>query len=154
VDWGYEASPLEACESGPLGAVWRQVGECTNPRLDIDNNLSEDEGTGLPENINLDIPRDGETFRIMVQNFTGDRAHPLVNVYCGGTRIATYGASPDELPNFDGNYGGDSMGAMWRVADVTTFVDADGNTTACDSVALQPPLEEGGYDVTFDDPRY
>lgn len=152
VDWGYEASPLEACESGPQGAAWRRVGECTNPRLDIDNNLQK--GVGVPENINLDNPRDGETFRIMVQNFTGFRAHPLVNVYCGGTRIATYGASPDELPNFDGAYGGDSVGAMWRVADVTTFVDADGTTTACDSVALHPPLEEGGYDVTFDDPRY
>ncbi len=151
-DWGYAPSPLEACESGPQGTQWRRVGECTNPRLDIDNNL--DEGIGLPENINLDDPNDGDTFRIMVQNFSGDRARPLVNVYCGGTRIATYGASPDELPRFEGDSGFNSFGAMWRVADVTTFVDAEGDTTGCESVALHPPLEQGGYDVTFDDPRY
>lgn len=152
VDWGYEPSELSACESGPHGPEWRQLGECTNPRLDIDNNLGK--ASGVPENINLDNPHDGETFRIMVQNFTGERAHPVVNVYCGGTRVATYGASPDELPRFEGTPGEDGVGAMWRVADVTTFVDDDGVTTGCDSVALHPPLEQGGYDVTQDDPRY
>ena len=152
VDWGYDPSPLEACESGPHGAEWRQLGECTNPRLDIDNNLVK--ASGVPENINLDNPRDGETFRIMVQNFTGSRAEPLVNVYCGGIRVATYGASPDEVPGYRGRPGQDSIGAMWRVADVTTFVDADGNTTGCDPVLLHPPGEDSGYDVTYDDPRY
>jgi hypothetical protein len=108
----------------------------------------------VPENINLDNPSDGETFRIMIQNFTGELARPLVNVYCGGVRVATYGASPDELEGFEGVNGGDGIGAMWRVADVTTFVDADGTTTGCESVALHPPGEQTGYDITFEDPRY
>ena len=78
-NWGYPNSGLEACEGGPQGDQWRGLGFCANPRLDIDNNLSE--GTGLPENINVDNPRNGEGFRIMVQNFTGRLARPLVNVY-------------------------------------------------------------------------
>jgi hypothetical protein len=136
----------------PQGRQWREVGECTNPRLDIDNNLAK--GTGVPENINLDNPREGETFRIMIQNFTGSRAHPLVNIYCGGTRVATYGADPDEVDGFAGTPGQEGIGAMWRVADVTTFVDADGTTTGCEAVLLHPPGMNAGYDVTYDDPRY
>ena len=128
------------------------MGECTNPRLDIDNNLEK--ATGVPENINLDNPHDGDTFRIMVQNFSGTLAQPLVNVYCGGIRVATYGASPDEVPRFEGIHGFDGIGAMWRVADVTTVVDADGATTDCDVVALHPPGEDSGYHVTYDDPRF
>ena len=98
-DWGYGTSLLAECENGPQGDTWRALGACSNPRLDIDNNLSE--GTGVPENINVDRPRDGETFRIMVQNFSGTRARPLVNVYCAGRRVATLGAPPDEGPPFE-----------------------------------------------------
>src|SRR5690606_1939135 len=78
-DWGYAPSPLAACENGPQGEQWRANGACANPRLDIDNNLSE--GIGVPENINVDRPRDGETFRVMVQNFSGALARPVVNIY-------------------------------------------------------------------------
>jgi hypothetical protein len=150
-DWGYAPSPLSECVGGPHGDEWRALGFCANPRLDVDNNLSE--ATGLPENINVDVPRDGETFRIMVQNWTGTLAHPLVNVYCSGRRVATYGAAPDEVPRFRGTEGSRAVGAMWRVADVTTRVDTAGNVT-CDAVQVHPPGATSGYHVTYDDPRF
>ncbi len=150
-DWGYPPSPLSACENGPHGAEWRALGFCGDPRLDIDNNLSE--ASGVPENINVDQPGDGETFRIMVQNFTGTVAHPLVNVYCSGSRVATYGAAPDQVPRFEGTEGFMGVGAMWRVADVTTHADAAGNVS-CDVAQVHPPGAMSGYDVTYDDPRY
>ena len=81
-----------------------------NPRLDLDNRAE-----GLkPENINLDNPNDGDIFRVMVHHFTEPEeecvdwgflelwcdeyeyiytyTHPVVNVYCGGSLKATYGA--------------------------------------------------------------
>jgi hypothetical protein len=150
-DWGYANSPIEACNGGPLGPQWTFLGYCANPRLDIDNNLSE--GIGVPENINLDVPRDGERFRIMVQNFTGSVARPVVNVYCGGHRMASYGVAPDWVTSFTGTPGTSGLGAMWRVADVTVHVDAAGVTT-CDVDAVHPPGTTSGYDVTYDDPRF
>lgn len=149
--WGYGTSPLSECEGGPLGAQWRSLGYCANPRLDIDNNLSE--GIGVPENINVDVPREGERFRIMVQNFTGSIARPVVNVYCDGTRVATYGVAPDTVPGFSGASGYVGVGAMWRVADVITHVDASGLTT-CDVTPIHPPGTTTGYDVTYDNPRF
>jgi len=151
-DWGYATSPLSECVGGPQGDQWRELGFCANPRLDVDNNLSE--GTGLPENINVDAPREGETFRIMVQNWSGVHARPLVNVYCGGRRVAMFGAAPDEVPRFRGRRGDEGLGAMWRVADVTTHVDATTGSTTCDATLLHPPGATAGYDVTYDDPRY
>jgi hypothetical protein len=150
-DWGYAPSPLAECENGPQGDQWRRLGFCANPRLDIDNNLAE--GIGVPENVNIDRPREGETFRVMVQNFSGDTAHPLVNVYCSGRRVATYGAPPDVLMAFRGPRGDTAPGAMWRVADVTTHVDARGRTQ-CDVQGLHPPGSTRGYWVTVNDPSY
>lgn len=150
-NWGYPRSPLAACVNGPNGDQWRMLGFCGNPRLDIDNNLSE--GIGLPENINIDTPRDGEVFRVMVDNWTGALAHPVVNVYCDGHRIATYGAAPDTVPMFTGSVGSDAPGAMWRVADITTHVAADGSLT-CDPVLLHPRGRPTGYFVTYDDGSY
>ncbi|MBZ0120806.1 MAG: hypothetical protein K8H88_27680, partial [Sandaracinaceae bacterium] len=150
VDWGYASSPLAGCENGPHGAEWRAFGSCTNPRLDIDNNLSKSIGT--PENINLDNPRDGETFRVMLQNFTGTATRPLVNVYCDGRLVGTYGAPPDLVGGYTGGSGYSTCGAMWRVVDVTTHVA--GGVTTCDLAALHPPGSTGGYWVTYDDPRF
>jgi len=151
-DWGYADTPLSRCVNGMNGDRWRARGSCANPRLDIDNNLSE--GIGVPENINVDDPGDGQTFRIMVENFTGAVARPVVNVYCGGRRVATYGKAPDVVPHFQGPNGHRSVGAMWRVADVTTHVNAAGETTGCDVAQVHPPGRMSGYDVTRDDPRY
>lgn len=152
-DWGYEPSALSECENGPQGEAWRAIGRCPNPRLDIDNNLSTPEATGLPENINVDAPREGETFRVMVQNFSGTIARPVVNVYCDGRRVGTYGAAPDTVPRYTGRRGDETVGAMWRVVDVTTHVDATGAVT-CDLAAVHPPGTMSGYDVTYNDPRF
>ena len=46
------------------------------------------------------------------------------------------------------------IGAMWRVVDVTTHVDAATGALTCDAEALHPPGATTGYDVTRDDPRY
>jgi hypothetical protein len=148
VDWGYAPSPLSECVDGPLGSTWNGLGFCPNPRLDIDNNLSE--GTGLPENINIDQPRAGDGFRVMVRNFTGTSAHPIVNIYCGGNRVATFGAPPDEVPAFYGTAARIAIGPMWRVADVVTNVDANGATT-CTVTGLHPVGADSGYFVTTDD---
>lgn len=150
-DWGYPPSPLSECEGGPQGDQWRALGFCANPRLDIDNNLAE--AIGVPENINIDAPGDGQTFRVMVQNWSGTIARPVVNVYCEGRRIGTYGAAPDPVPRFTGQSGETGIGAMWRVVDVTTHVDAVG-TLSCELAPLHPPGSPAGYDVTLDDPRY
>ena len=151
-DWGYEPSPVDACNAGPQGDQWEALGLCGNPRLDIDNNLSE--GTGLPENINLDRPRDGDAFRVMIQNWTGTLAHPVVNVYCAGRPIATFGAAPDELEGFTMTALLGDPGAMWRVADIEMHVDASADTVDCTVTGLHPPGEDTGYDVTFNDPRF
>jgi hypothetical protein len=151
-DWGYPSSDLAECLGGPQGEQWSELGFCANPRLDIDNN-NVDQGRGLPENINVDNPADGDTFRIMVQNFTGEVAHPVVNIYCSGRRIATYGAYPDELTDFLGKPGEESLGAMWRVADVTTRRGDHGEIT-CAVRPLRPPNATSGYVVTYDDPSF
>lgn len=151
-DWGYENSPIEYCEGGPQGDQWRELGFCANPRLDIDNNLQE--GTGLPENINVDAPRDGDRFRVMVQNWSGSLAHPVVNVYCAGRLTATFGAAPDELEGFD--YLGIQFepNAMWRAADILMEVDATGQTTGCTVTAPRRADGQPGYDVTFNEERF
>jgi hypothetical protein len=149
-DWGYPSSPLSLCQNDLQGTIWQGLGYCASPRLDIDNNLSE--ATGVPENINVDAPRDNETFRIMVANFSGAEGHPLVNVYCDGRRTATLGAAPDQVVGFSGQSGSLAIGALWRVADVTTHVS--GGATTCSVSLLHPPGQSAGFDITVDDPRY
>lgn len=149
-NWGYAASPLSECEGGPGGDFWRLEGECRNPRLDIDNVATR----GLPENINVDNPEDGQTYRVMVHHFNGDPSHPLVNVYCGGRLTGTYGAAPDLVETrVAGGAPGDALGMMWRVVDITPTVEA-GETTGCDVEALHPPDEEAGAWLTVDDITY
>jgi hypothetical protein len=149
-DWGYARSPLSSCIDGPLGGAWRNLGYCGNPRLDVDNNTSM--GRGRPENINIDAPRDGDRFRVMAHNFGGHGAHPIVNIYCGGRRYATYGEAPDLVPGFDA-IGGFGRGAVWRAVDVTTRVDRRGAIT-CELAPVHPPGQTTGYDVTIDEVRF
>jgi hypothetical protein len=148
-DWGNQPSDLSECVGGPEGASWANLGFCRNPRLDIDN-IAE---PGIPENINVDNPVDGATYRVMLHYYNGTIAtHPMVNVYCGGYLVGSYGAAPDQLAGFDTG-GGFTGGNAWRVVDVTTQV-ADGVTTGCDLAALHPPGESSGYHVTLDDMSY
>jgi hypothetical protein len=151
-DWGYPSSPLAVCKDDAYADDWAALGHCANPRLDADNNLVE--ASGSPENINIDRPRENESFRVMVQNFTGKVARPMINIYCDGRRVATYGQAPDVVDRFEGTAGSSGIGAMWRVCDVTTHVDVTGATKRCDVQAVHPPGTASGYDVTYDDPRF
>jgi hypothetical protein len=138
-DWGYAASPLSECEDGPGGEGWRAVGACKNPRLDLDNWLD----LGLPENIYVDLPEDGATYRAMASYSVGVGARtPIANVYCQGRLVASFGRAPDIVPGFDTP----SDDSTWRVADITTHVDASG-VTSCDVAALHPPGQTTGFDV-------
>ena len=149
-DWGYTDTPLAACEGGPDGLFWALVGACKNPRLDVDNVATE----GIPENINVDNPTDADTFRTMVHYYGGSGGVlPLVNLYCGGRLLGTYGAAPDTVPGFDTS-GGFGEGDMWRVADAQVMVDATGTTTGCTLTPLHPPGTTTGYWVTTDDRSY
>jgi hypothetical protein len=140
LNWGYANSPLTECQGGPQGAAWVTLGYCRNPRLDIDSIFRN----GVPENINIDVPQNAQTYRIMINYFSGTgAAHPMVNIYCGGQLRATYGQAPDLVPGFDVS-GGGSSGDMWRVADVTPTV-VNGVTTDCTITPLHPPGMMSGY---------
>ena len=152
-EWSYAESPLAVCEDGPDGSNWQTRGSCANPRLDVDNIADED----LPENINIDEPLDGQTFRIMVHYYSGPfldpgEAHPMVNVYCNGHRVATYGQAPDLVTGFDDPGGSGCQGHTWRVADVVTHVS--GGVTTCDVLPLYPDGQNQGYRVLYDDTSY
>ncbi len=101
-----------------------------NPRLDIDNISTP----GIPENINLDNPEDGDEFRVLVHYYPswGTTTHPVINLYCSGDRLATYGLSP-EVEDFDQS----DLG--WKVVDVVTTFDVEGNLEC----GLTPILTSG-----------
>ncbi len=152
-NWGYGFSPLAACLGAPGGFVWTSLGACRNPRLDVDNVAD----TGVPENVNIDNPLAGDTFRALVHYFKPNLlamasslvSHPLVNIYCGGHLKATYGQAPDQVQGFTtGN--GWMQGDMWRVADVTAVVDATGVTTDCTVTPLHPIGATAGYRIGHD----
>jgi hypothetical protein len=147
MSWGYANTSLDECRGAPGGGIWTGLGFCHNPRLDMDNISTP----GKPENINVDNPNNGDTFRVMVHYYGGGSivVHPLVNIYCGGNLKATYGADPDFVPNFNksGGYGNGSGGAMWRAVDVTAQVSG-GLTTGCDLQPLHAPGQTSGYWVT------
>ncbi len=151
VNWGaqYSNSPISECSGTPSGADWTSYGGCHNPRLDIDNI----DTAGVPENVNVNVPLDGSTYRAMVHYYGGSVAtHPLVNVYCGGVLKATYGATPDVVNGFASG-GGFGAGTMWRVVDVTTMVTG-GVTTDCTTTLLHPSAGSTDYWVTNNDRSY
>lgn len=122
VDWGLAASPLAGCEDGPSGLAWRAFGSCANPRIDLAR--GDDTGShGRLEDINVDVPRDGQRFRVMVANFSGGPARPIVDVFCGGRRWATMGAPPGAITDCTGEPGRLRLGAMRRALDVTVRVE-------------------------------
>ncbi len=152
VDWGpqYTTSPLSECQNGPDGADWIAYGACHNPRLDVDNISTP----GIPENVNVDNPLDGSTYRTMVHFYGGSQTtHPVVNIYCGGVLTGSYGTAPNEVQNFNTG-GGFGAGLMWRVVDATTQVDMNGVTTGCNLTPLHPPGMMSGYWVTNNDRSY
>ena len=148
--WGYQDGPIAECAGTPMGSDWQSRGSCANPRLDIDNI----DDVGIPENINVDAPGEGQSFRVMVHYFGGQtgEAHPLVNVYCDGHRIATYGQTPNQVTGFTTPGQWDCQGDSWRVADVVTH-DNNGHTT-CNVTALHPNNQTSGYRVLHNDTSY
>ncbi len=146
-------SPLAECSGAPGSAGWQTLGYCGNPRLDIDNISTP----GVPENINVDTPLDGQTFRVAVHYYNTGAVnalpvHPIVNIYCNGTRLGTYGQVPDQLQNFDEGFGGNLASPVWRVVDVTTHVNATGVTTGCDLLPLTLPSDPTQPYVTCPQP--
>jgi hypothetical protein len=115
--WGYPNSSEDVCETS--------MGYCPNPRLDLDNISGTD-----PENINIDNPNDGDTFRIMVHMYSGSSTtHPRVSFYCGGTLTSVIGEEPDTITL--NRSGASCMGQTWRVADVKMIVDEASGITDC-----------------------
>jgi hypothetical protein len=148
--WGYANSNVGECSGSPEGAQWQSLGYCANPRLDIDNISTP----GIPENTNIDNPQNGQTFRVMVHHYGGSvTTHPMVNIYCGGQLLGTYGAAPDLVPGFTAG-GGFGQGPMWRVVDVQTQVNGAGTTTGCQLLPLHPAGMSSGYLVTTNDRSY
>jgi hypothetical protein len=140
LNWGYANSPLTECQGGPQGAAWTALGYCRNPRLDIDSIRRN----GVPENINIDVPQNNKTYRVMINYYGGSNAaNPLVNIYCGGRLRSTFGQAPDLVTGFDVS-GGTTSGDLWRVADVTTTV-VNGVTTDCTITPLHAPGQSNGY---------
>jgi hypothetical protein len=132
VNWLYPDSPLSACNT-PAFDGFLSSGRCPNPRAADDNNQSIANGT--TERMQLDNPLNGQTFRVMVQNFSNGVAHPHVFVYCGGQKAAAFDA-PSLPPNFVSPNPG-SFGTMWRPADITTAVDAAGKVS-CNALPVTP----------------
>ena len=90
----------------PKAPTWMSnLNACHNPRLDIDN---VGDAPGTPENINIDNPTNGNSFRAAVHYYRASSTtdeHPMVNIYCGGTLKATFGKAPDTLAGFNSGYG-------------------------------------------------
>jgi hypothetical protein len=124
VNWGYADSPLSVCKT-PAFDGFLPSGRCPNPRAADDNN--QDIAIGTTERMQLDNPLDGQTFRVMVQNFSNEAARPHVFVYCGGQKAAAFDA-PAAPSNFVSPNPG-VFGVMWRAGDITTSVDPAGKVS-------------------------
>ena len=129
-DWGYADSLDTPNKDGKKTTL-------KNPRLDLDNIKNGK----IPENINLDNPKDGDTFRVLVHYYSGSGdAHPVVNVYCGGTPKGTYGFYPlPEVQNFN------SSDDTWKVVQIKWV--GDYSSDACE---LTPKFADDGSYVTTD----
>jgi hypothetical protein len=158
IDWGYPVSTGGACREATAS------GACQNPRLDIDN-IRE---PGVPENINVDVPRDGDTFRVAVNFYGCDEdhdphadVHPMINIYCGGELVGTFGGAQVNGELFGSSAisgysvpGSNSRGSLWRVVDVTMHEPAD----TCTLTPLVPIGASSGAcvdnsrDRTYDGP--
>lgn len=142
IDWpGHTPSALEHCEDAPHGGgeIWRRVGSCANPRLDVDTNGNDGGPNGglcrasqtdpnqsdfcAPENINVDQPIIGMPYRIMVNYYNSNlhtgRTNATVNVYCAGALRGSFGHDPLVFLNNGNPFRG--ANDNWYVADVVFF---------------------------------
>lgn len=130
-DWGYSSTinTILTNSSDPDNLVFTPNKTAYNPRLDLDN-ISQ---AGIPENINIDNPNDGDTFRIGINYFSNKTilTHPVVNVYCGGTLKSTFGVEPQV-----GGFNGKSK--LWKAAEVKWVGDY-----SSDECVITPKWNEG-----------
>ena len=129
IDWGYPET-MNYNKNG----IWTNL---KNPRLDLDNIADG----AIPENINLDNPKDGDTFRVLVRYFQGYcssawncfwgnynyyTTHPVVNIYCGGSLKATYGTAETstQVSGFD------DKNDSWKVTEIKWV--GDKTSDACE----------------------
>lgn len=130
VDWGFADSALGVCNT-PAFDGFLTGRRCPNPRAADDNNQAI--ATGTTERMQLDNPLAGQTFRVMVQNFSNQPARPHVFVYCGGQKAAAFDA-PAAPSDFVSPSPG-AFGVMWRTTDITTSLDAAGKVS-CNAVPV------------------
>lgn len=125
-DWGYPTTTNAILNQTTL--EFEQNKTAYNPRLDIDN-ISK---VGVPENINIDNPNNGDTFRIGVNYYSSKTVltHPVVNVYCGGTLKSTFGVTP-QVANFNGK------SKLWKAAEVQWVGDS-----TSDECVITPKFNE------------
>ncbi len=143
--WGYASSATSACQGWGSKRTGTGLG-CTNPRLDRDNitcdpSLTDPNDLDFcgPENINLDNPKDNDSFVVGVNHYGSHttlggtkNARPHVNLYCNGERVISLGYNPAtsttwpllKIP------GSDATGDFWTAATVTAHVTG-GNLGSC-----------------------
>jgi hypothetical protein len=148
-NFGYADSPLADCEAGPAATEFKTLGRCPNPRAGEDNNQML--ATGVAERVQLDNPRGEETFRVMVQNYGNNVAEPHVFVYCAGKKAAE--ATPPTFPQGFVAFNVGRFGVMWRAADVTPHVNANGDTSGCSVTFPASPNGTVPF-VTINDSSY
>lgn len=171
--WSYaNTTNLSRC-TGPLAlnyAGYELLGYCPNPRLDIDNRdvtntAGNNGGRFVTENINLDNPTNNQRFRVMVDYFgnalsdtgvdggviTPIDTEPLVNVYCGGELVGTFGGNPDLRGDTDELTGFNTPGQQWRVVDIQTT--GSGNNLSCTLTPLTAP-SSSDYDLRMSDSSF
>jgi len=149
---GYSTSAASACN----GWGSKRPACATTPSGHRQHHLLADDrdpqATGFcsSENINLDVPKDGDRFVVGVNYFTGTTVvHPHVNIYCNGQRVLSSGYNPvagqNAFPAFR-SAGRDDSGDFWTVATVTAHVQS-GTLTTCDvapvSARTADPASDG-----------
>ena len=140
LSWGLPPTDLSGCVDAPHGQgdAWAEIGECYNPRLDVDviycDPTETDASSGdfcAPENINIDNPIQGHVYRIMVNYYSAHGfsgvTHPVVNVYCAGELRAAFGTRGEVALRNGSGYGQENDN--WLVADVRFYTDECGDVT-------------------------
>ena len=110
---GWFNSPND-CYYANANPSWDAAGTPDDPRLDID----DVEGYG-PENINLDVPVTGATYRVGIHYYADDgvgASTATVRIYCGDIAVTPAYMTSRTLANGGGITS--DANDFWRVADV------------------------------------
>jgi hypothetical protein len=139
-----DTADLSVCEDAPggEGALWESLhGACFNPRLDVDviscNPAITDPRDGAfcaPENINVDDPPMGDTYRVWVNYYSQHEytglTNPSVSIYCYGELRGTFGGDTPLIILENGDPKTNArLHDNWHVADVQFYIDECGRPT-------------------------